>query len=61
MLCKRIRGNERASGHAEREERAFDPPGQKAQGESARAKGPGGKFISSVAKRELLFVHIERN
>lgn len=46
LVRGRIGGNERASGHAEREERAFDPPGPRAQGASSRAKrAPGKSFL----------------
>ena len=46
LVRGRIGGDERTSGLAEREERAFDPPGPRAQGASSRAKrAPGKSFL----------------
>ena len=54
LVRGRIGGNERAFVHVEREERAFDPPGPRAQGASSRAKRAPGEKFPSEAKVELL-------
>ena len=43
LVRGRIGGNERASGHVEREERAFDPPGPRVQGASSQRVARGAR------------------
>ena len=60
LVRGRIGGNERASVHVEREERAFDPPGPRAQGASSRAKRASGKSFLLRQKVELLLYTQEK-